>query len=98
MAGAWLAGCAAHKAETAPTQNEPPARKSTGRPSATVESATPREESPFGQQPGHHVEELCVGRFPVFGLAPQDINTVSLAASGAHGSDGIIKNTTKRPT
>ena len=64
LTGATLAGCAGHRATTAPSAGTRAAVKTEGRESATVETANTLTESQFEQQPFTRVEELFVGRFP----------------------------------
>ena len=64
LTGATLAGCAGHRATTAPSAGTRAAVKTEGRESATVETANALTDSQFDQQPFARVEELFVGRFP----------------------------------
>ena len=64
LTGATLAGCAGHRATTAPSASTRATAKTEGRESATVETANTLTESQFDQQPFTRVEELFVGRFP----------------------------------
>jgi len=93
LAGATLAGCAGHRATTAPSASTRATAKTEGRESATVETANALTDSQFGQQPFTRVEEMFVGRFPgvqVFNIDGQTQIRIRGASSFSLSTEPLI--------